>query len=98
MKNTAQHKLTEYYLYDDLPVKMEVTSRGGLRVSVLDPATRSFFADSTYRSRVLYDRDNLARKLSEYEFKARLCLLLKHTPFRRLPDQRMKALKLTSSG
>jgi hypothetical protein len=40
----------------------------GLRVSVFDPDTHGFSADSTYRSLVLYDCDNLARVMDERAF------------------------------
>ncbi|UQN10235.1 hypothetical protein [Deinococcus sp. QL22] len=58
----------QFFLYGDTPVKFERTPSGGLRVWVFDPETRGFFADSTYRSRVLYDRDNLTRAVNEAEF------------------------------
>lgn len=58
----------QFFLYGDTPVKFEQTPSGGLRVLVFDPETREFFADSTYRSLVLYDRDNLARVVDEGEF------------------------------
>jgi len=74
--NAVLSRPTKYYLYGDLPVKMEVTPAGGLRVSVFDPATRTFHADSRYRSRVLYDRDNLTRELSAKKFGLQLNLLL----------------------
>ena len=76
MTRDLQSTLPQYYLYDDLPVKMELTASGGLRVSVFDPATRGFRADSSYGSRVMRDRDNLARAVSELEFETRLHQLL----------------------
>jgi hypothetical protein len=78
MTNTIPSRTPQYYLYGDLPVKMELTPDGGLRVSVFDPVTRTFHADSRFRSRVLHDRDNLTRELSEQEFEARLATLQKN--------------------
>lgn len=59
---------TQFYVYGETPVMFRRTPSGGVRVLVFDPVTRSFFADSTYRSRVLHDRDNLTRVVDEAEF------------------------------
>ncbi len=44
------------------------TASGGIQVLVFDRVTKSLFPDSTYRNRVLYDRDNLTRMVDEAEF------------------------------
>jgi hypothetical protein len=64
-----------YYLYGETPVKMEVTPEGALRVLVFDETSGSFRRDTTYRSRILYDRDNLARELNQAEFNRRVMSL-----------------------
>lgn len=58
----------EFYLYGDIPVKFVRTASGGIQVLVFDRDSKAFYADSTYRSRVLYDRDNLTRRVDEAEF------------------------------
>lgn len=58
----------QYFLYGKTPVKFEPTPAGGLRVQVFDRKTKTFVSDSTYRSRVLYDRDNLTRAVDQAEF------------------------------
>lgn len=90
MTKAVQSRPPQYYLYGDLPVKMELTPSGGLRVSVFDPATRTFQADSSYRSRVLHDRDNLARELSEQEFETWLRKLQKRYTITRRVARRFK--------
>ncbi|WP_161882816.1 hypothetical protein [Deinococcus alpinitundrae] len=58
----------QYFLYGKTPVKFEPTPSGGLRVQVFDRKTKKFVSDSTYRSRVLYDRDNLTVMVDQAEF------------------------------
>lgn len=61
-------KTPQFFLYGETPVKFQRTTSGGIQVLVFDPSSKSFFADSTYRSRVLHDRDNLTRIVDEAEF------------------------------
>ena len=98
-RKASWNRPPQYYLYDDLPVKMEITVSGGLRVSVFDTATRTFQADSRYGSRVLHDRDNLTRVLSEQEFNVRVQLLRNpghalHKGRWRLKDLKVPVVKL----
>ena len=65
-------KSPQFFLYGDTPVMFRRTSSGGIQVLVFDASTKAFFADSTYRSRVLYDRDNLTRIVDEAEFNAQV--------------------------
>jgi hypothetical protein len=62
----------QFFLYGDTPVMFRRTPSGGIQVLVFDTSTRAFFADSTYRSRVLHDRDNLTRIVDEAEFNAQV--------------------------
>ena len=62
-------KTPQYYVYDGLPVKLEPTPRGGLKVKVFQRGTKKFKGDSTYLSHLLYDRDNLAREVTVEEFR-----------------------------
>jgi len=61
-------KSPQFFMYGETPVMFRQTPSGGIKVMVFDPVTKEFFADSTYRSRVLYDRDNLTRMVDETEF------------------------------
>lgn len=58
----------QYYLYDGLPVKMEETPAGALRVQVFDLEMGKFRRDMSYRSLILYDRSNLVRSVSSTDF------------------------------
>lgn len=58
----------QYYLYDGLPVKMEETPEGALRVLVFDLDLGKLRRDMTYRSLILHDRNDLARTVSPAEF------------------------------
>lgn len=56
------------YLYDGIPVKMERTAEGTLRVDAFDPELGIFCPDMSYRTLIMYDRDNLVREVGKSEF------------------------------
>lgn len=64
-----------YYLYDGLPVKMEETPEGTLRVQVFDLDMGKFRRDMSYRSLILHDRNNLARAVNSTDFNHALAQL-----------------------
>lgn len=64
-----------YYLYDGLPVKMEETPEGTLRVQVFDLDMGKFRRDTSYRSLILHDRSNLAQAVSSTDFNHALARL-----------------------
>lgn len=58
-------KQPEYYLYGKIPVVFLPQADGGLKVRAYHS---SFQADGSYWAEIKYDRDNLAQRISEYEF------------------------------
>jgi hypothetical protein len=68
----------QYYLYDGLPVKMEETPEGALRVQVFDLTLGRLRRDMSYRSLILHDRNNLAHAVSPSDFDHALAQLSQH--------------------
>lgn len=94
MKGGPVTKGTQYYLYGETPVKMELTPEGGLQVSVFDLTTGTFQRDATYRSRILHDRDNLVQELDSLEFERQVSRLSRRVvragrPYRRIAEGRI---------
>ncbi|GGR09953.1 hypothetical protein [Deinococcus ruber] len=63
---------TQFFLYGDVPVMMERTPSGGLRVSALNPRTGEFVLDPSYRNAIFHDRDGFARPVSRTVFEERV--------------------------
>lgn len=61
----------QFWLYGNTVVRMEETEVGGLRVMVFNDEGY-WTADSTYRSRIFHDRDNMTRQLTEAEYLAEM--------------------------
>lgn len=57
-----------YYLYGTLPVKLERTTSGGLKVQAFDAQTRSFYTDCTLYPAILFGREESAREIDQAEF------------------------------
>jgi hypothetical protein len=91
MANIPQH-----VLYAGTPVHLERTPSGGMRVLVFDTKRRGFFPDSTYLSRILYDRDNLAQTVNVETFQRRVAHLkfgTKLNPLQKVPTQKIQPLR-----
>jgi hypothetical protein len=91
MANIPQH-----VLYAGTPVHLERTPSGGMRVLVFDTKRRGFFPDSTYLSRILYDRDNLAQTVNAETFQRRVAHLkfgTKLNPLQKVPTQKIQPLR-----
>jgi hypothetical protein len=86
---------SKYFLYGETPVKFESTPAGELCVLVFDIQKQEFVADSTYWSQVMYDRDNLTRKIDEAEFARQITRLTSSSGLRKFSKVR-KQLPLES--
>lgn len=64
-------KKTEFWLYDGTLVRMEVTAQGTLKVDVLNDEG-VWEPDMSMRTEIMYDRNNLARKLTKEEAEAEI--------------------------